>query len=120
MLLRQRTLMDQIMAGALGGGGTGGPGASSSSQVAASGSQGGGAGSGGVSVREAELLAGMLSALLRCCDNVMRTRLGRRLKLRCVGGSVGRHGGGRRLTFRCGEVWARVKIRCGCVLRGRV
>jgi hypothetical protein len=26
----------------------------------------------------------MLAALLRCCDNAMRTNLGRRVKLRCA------------------------------------
>ena len=70
VLLRQRPLMDQIMAGALGSG---------------SGSEAGrGARDAPPSQREALLLAAMLSALLRCCDNVMRTRLGKRLKLRCV------------------------------------
>ncbi|GAX74920.1 hypothetical protein CEUSTIGMA_g2366.t1 [Chlamydomonas eustigma] len=33
---------------------------------------------------EAALLAEMMASLLRCCDNVMRTHLGRSLKLRCA------------------------------------
>eukprot|EP00955_Chlamydomonas_euryale_P007457 79000-Chlamydomonas_euryale.AAC.3 len=50
------------------------------------GDMGGGAsgdGPGGCRGRELaqSLLADSLSALLRCCDNAMRTNLGRRLKL---------------------------------------
>ena len=76
------------MAGALGSGAAAAGAATARSGTpapSAPASRGGKAGgSASISLRESQLLAGMLMGMLRCCDNVMRTRLGRRLKLRLV------------------------------------